>query len=212
MRTDEIYFIASFLLGILKSVELKRNYIFPTGEQTIMAVVGFDFGNDSCYISVARQGGIETIANDYSLRDTSSFVAFGERQRILGVGAKSQFLTNLKRTVFGFKHLLGRSFSDPVAQDIISSVPYKISEGPGGSILIQVSYGGQERSFTPEEMTAMLMTKLKETAEDVLKTKVKDCVIGCPCYFTDRERRALLDAAAIAGLIILMPCPSYLQI
>ena len=164
-----------------------------------MAVVGIDFGNDSCYISVARQGGIETIANDYSMRDTPSFVGFGERQRILGVGAKSQFLTNLKRTVFGFKHLLGRTFSDPVVQQIAATVPYKISEGPSGGILIETSYMGADRKFTPEEVTAMLMTKLKETAEEALKTKVKDVVIGCPCYFTDRERRALLDAAAIAG-------------
>jgi molecular chaperone DnaK (HSP70) len=86
-------------------------------------------------------------------------------------------------------------------QEIITSVPYKVSQGPGDSILIHVSYMGKESQFTPEEVTAMLMTKLKETAEEALKTKVKDVVIGCPCYFTDRERRSLLDAAAIAGAI-----------
>ena len=81
-----------------------------------MSVVGIDFGNDSCYISVARQGGIEVIANDYSMRDSPSFVSFGDRQRVLGVAAKSQMMTNLKRTFFGFKPLLGRKFSDPVVR------------------------------------------------------------------------------------------------
>lgn len=168
-----------------------------------MSVVGIDFGNHSCYISVARQGGIESIANDYSLRDTPSYVGFSERQRIMGVSAKSQHLTNLKRTAFNFKHMLGRKFQDPIAQEIISTLPYEVSEGPGGKIQISIDYLGSKQSFTPEEITAMLFTKLKLTAEDALKTQVKDVVISCPCYFTDRERRALMDAANMAGLNVL---------
>jgi len=168
-----------------------------------MSVVGIDFGNHSCYISVARQGGIESIANDYSLRDTPSYVGFSERQRIMGVSAKSQHLTNLKRTVFNFKHMLGRKFQDPIAQEIIATLPYEVSEGPGGKIQISIDYLGSKQSFTPEEITAMLFTKLKLTAEDALKTQVKDVVISCPCYFTDRERRALMDAANMAGLNVL---------
>lgn len=168
-----------------------------------MSVVGIDFGNHSCYISVARQGGIESIANDYSLRDTPSYVGFSERQRIMGVSAKSQHLTNLKRTVFNFKHMLGRKFQDPIVQEIIATLPYDVSEGPGGKIQISIDYLGSKQSFTPEEITAMLFTKLKLTAEDALKTQVKDVVISCPCYFTDRERRALMDAANMAGLNVL---------
>jgi len=168
-----------------------------------MSVVGIDFGNHSCYISVARQGGIESIANDYSLRDTPSYVGFSERQRIMGVSAKSQHLTNLKRTAFNFKHMLGRKFQDPIAQEIISTLPYEVSEGPGGKIQISIDYLGSKQSFTPEEITAMLFTKLRLTAEDALKTQVKDVVISCPCYFTDRERRALMDAANMAGLNVL---------
>ncbi len=168
-----------------------------------MAVVGVDFGNLNCYISVARAGGIETIANDYSQRDTPSVVGFSERQRIMGVGAKNQLLTNLKRTVFNFKHMLGRKFKDPYVQDTIRNLPYEVSEGQHGEIRIQIAYLDQKRAFTPEEITAMLLTKLKDTAEEALKTKVKDIVISCPSYFVDAERRALLDAAAIAGLNVL---------
>ena len=93
-----------------------------------MAVVGVDFGNLNCYISVARQGGIETIANDYSQRDTPSVVGFSNNQRIMGVGAKNQLLTNLKRTVFNFKHMLGRKFKDPYVQEVMKGLPYVIGE------------------------------------------------------------------------------------
>jgi len=168
-----------------------------------MAVVGIDFGNNNCYISIARAGGIETIANDYSLRETPSFVGFGERQRVLGVNSKNQQLTNLKRTVFGFKHMLGRQFKDPVVQESLIGLPFDVSEGRDGKILIHVKYLGSQNVFTPEEITAMLFTKLRITAEEALKTKVKDVVISCPSYFTDCERRALLDAGAIAGLNVL---------
>lgn len=168
-----------------------------------MAVVGVDFGNLTCYISVARAGGIESIANDYSMRETPSMVGFSEQQRIMGVGAKNQLLTNLKRTVFNFKHLLGRQFRDPYVQRLIGGLPYDISEGSAGEIRIQLSYMSKTRSFTPEEVTAMLFTKLKDTAEEALKTKVKDIVISVPAYFVDSERRALLDAAGIAGLNVL---------
>ena len=94
------------------------------------SVIGFDFGNQSCYIAVARAGGIETIANDYSLRDTPSFVAFSERQRCLGVNAKNQQMTNLKRTVYQFKHMLGRQFDDPIVQRDLAKLPYKVSPHP----------------------------------------------------------------------------------
>jgi len=168
-----------------------------------MSVVGIDFGNNSCVIAVARQGGIETIANDYSLRETPSFVGFSERQRIMGVNAKNQLLTNLKRTCFDFKHMLGRKFKDPIVQEIISKLPYDVTEGPNGKVQIHIDYLGTKTLFSPEEITAMLFTKLKLTAEEALKTQVKDVVISCPSYFTDCERRSLMDAANIAGLNVL---------
>jgi len=169
-----------------------------------MSVVGIDFGNQSCYIAVARGGGIETIANDYSLRDTPSYVAFSERQRALGVNAKNQQMTNLKRTVYQFKHMLGRQFADPVVQRDLPMLPYNVTEHPHtGRPIINMEYMGKGHEFTPEQITAMLLTKLKHTAEEALQNKVKDVVISCPSYFTDCERRGLLDAASMAGLNVL---------
>jgi len=168
-----------------------------------MSVVGFDFGYDTCYISVARAGGIETIANDYSLRDSPSMVALGDKSRTMCVGAKSQLLTNLKRTFFGFKSLLGRKFDDPIVQDEISRLPYQVKKGRDGDVAVEVDFLGKKQSFTPVQLTAMLFTKLKETADAALQTKVKDVVISVPVYYTDRQRHAMLDAAAIAGLNVL---------
>ena len=168
-----------------------------------MSVVGFDFGYDTCYISVARAGGIETIANDYSLRDSPSMVALGDKSRTMCVGAKSQLLTNLKRTFFGFKSLLGRKYEDPIVQDEISRLPYQVKKGRDGEVAVEVDFLGKKQSFTPVQLTAMLFTKLKDTADAALQTKVKDVVISVPVYYTDRQRHAMLDAAAIAGLNVL---------
>ncbi|KAK0166618.1 hypothetical protein PV327_004110 [Microctonus hyperodae] len=168
-----------------------------------MSVIGIDFGNESCYIAVARAGGIETIANDYSLRSTPSYVAFSEKNRILGVAAKNQTVTNMKNTIYGTKRLLGRKYNDPQVQREIQNLPYKISKQPDGSIGIHVQYLGEEHVFSPEQITAMLFTKLKEISETALQTIVNDCVISVPSYFTQAERHALLDAARIAGLNVL---------
>ncbi|XP_071749147.1 heat shock 70 kDa protein 4L isoform X1 [Lepeophtheirus salmonis] len=170
----------------------------------LMSVVGIDFGNENCYISVARAGGIESIANDYSMRDTPSYVAFGDKQRLMGVAAKSQHLTNLKKTFFGFKPLIGRKFKDPIVQNELKRIPYPVSEDPEtGNVLLHVDYLGKSHSFTPKQVTSMLFTKLKHTAEAALNTKVKDVVISVPTYYTDCERRCILDAANMADLNVL---------
>ncbi|XP_015608782.1 97 kDa heat shock protein isoform X2 [Cephus cinctus] len=168
-----------------------------------MSVIGIDFGNESCYIAVARAGGIETIANDYSLRSTPSCIAFSGKNRILGVAAKNQMVTNMKNTISGFKRLLGRKYNDPYVQRELKSLPFKTSELPDGSIGIHVQYLGEEHVFTPEQITGMLFTKLKDISETALQTAVNDCVISVPSYFTQVERQALLDAARIAGLNVL---------
>lgn len=168
-----------------------------------MSVIGIDFGNESCYVAAAKAGGIETLANDYSLRATPSCVAFDGKKRIIGVAAKNQQVTNMKNTVSGFKRLLGRKYNDPHIQRELNGIPTKIEQLPDGNIGIRVNYLGQEQSFTPEQLTAMLFTKLKETSTHALQAQVNDCVITCPVYFTNAERKALLDAAHIAGLNVL---------
>ncbi|XP_051171051.1 97 kDa heat shock protein isoform X2 [Leptopilina boulardi] len=168
-----------------------------------MSVIGIDFGNESCYVAVARAGGIETIANDYSLRNTPSCVAFSGKNRILGVAAKNQMVTNMKNTIYNFKRLLGRKYNDPFAQTEMKSMPFKTSQQANGNIGIHVQYLGEEHVFSPEQITAMLFTKLKDISETALQTVVNDCVISVPSYFTQAERQALLDAARIAGLNVL---------
>ncbi|XP_041785667.1 heat shock 70 kDa protein 4 isoform X1 [Anopheles merus] len=168
-----------------------------------MSVIGIDFGNDSSYVAVAKAGGIETIANDYSLRATPSFVAFAGRNRVLGVAAKNQQVTNMNNTIGNFKQLLGRKFDDPRAQEELRSLPYHTEALQDGGIGIRVNYLDEEHVFSPEQITAMLFTKLKEDAFKELKTQINDCVITVPSYFTNAQRQALLDAANISGLNVL---------
>lgn len=168
-----------------------------------MSVIGIDFGSETCYIASAKAGGIETLANDYSLRATPSCVAFDGKKRIIGVAAKNQQVTNMKNTVSGFKRLQGRKFNDPHVQRELNSIPTKVEAMPDGSIGFRVNYLDQEQCFTPEQLTAMLFTKLKETSTNALGAQVNDCVIACPVYFTNAERKAVLDAAHIAGLNVL---------
>uniref|UniRef100_A0A3P9LFJ9 Heat shock protein 4a n=1 Tax=Oryzias latipes TaxID=8090 RepID=A0A3P9LFJ9_ORYLA len=165
-----------------------------------MSVVGFDLGYQSCYVAVARAGGIETVANEYSDRCTPSFVSFGPRNRSIGASAKSQAVTNYKNTVQGFKRFHGRAFSDPYVQSAKSNLVYDVAQMPSGSTGLKVMYMEEEKVFGVEQVTAMLLTKLKETAESALKKQVIDCVISVPSYFTDAERRSVMDAAQIAGL------------
>ncbi|XP_075875756.1 heat shock 70 kDa protein 4a [Nelusetta ayraudi] len=165
-----------------------------------MSVVGFDLGFQSCYVGVARAGGIETIANEYSDRCTPSFVSFGQRNRSIGAAAKSQVVTNCKNTVQGFKKFHGRPFADPSVQAAKANLVYDLAQMPSGSTGIKVMYLEEEKVFSVEQVTGMLLTKLKETAESALKKPVADCVISVPGYFTDAQRRSVMDAAQIAGL------------
>ncbi|XP_023018225.2 heat shock protein 70Cb isoform X1 [Leptinotarsa decemlineata] len=168
-----------------------------------MSVIGIDLGNESCYVAVAKAGGIETIANDYSLRATPSCIAFSGKNRILGVAAKNQQVTNMKNTVYGLKRLLGRKFRDPHVQKEIQYLPYTVVEEKNGGIGIKVNYLNEEYKFSPEQCLAMLLTKLKDIATTALQTPINDCVISVPSYFTNNERKALLDSASIAGLNVL---------
>ncbi|XP_072899946.1 heat shock protein 105 kDa-like isoform X2 [Hemitrygon akajei] len=164
-----------------------------------MSVVGFDIGMQNCYIAIARAGGIETIANEYSDRCTLSVVSFGYKNRAVGIAAKSQLITNAKNTIINFKRFHGRAFNDPFIQNqkdklVFDLVPMETGVG------IKVMYMNKEQHFTTEQITAMLLSKLKATAESNLKKPVSDCVISVPSFFTNAERSSILKAAGIAGL------------
>lgn len=157
-------------------------------------------GSQSCYIAVARAGGIETIANEFSDRCTPSIISFGSKNRTIGVAAKNQQITHANNTVSNFKRFHGRAFNDPFIQKEKENLSYDLVQMKNGSVGIKVMYMDEEHLFSVEQITAMLLTKLKETAENNLKKPVTDCVISVPSFFTDAERRSVLDAAQIVGL------------
>ncbi|KAK2545976.1 Hspa4l [Columba livia] len=165
-----------------------------------MSVVGIDLGFLNCYIAVARSGGIETIANEYSDRCTPACISLGSKTRAIGNAAKSQIVTNVKNTLHGFKKLHGRAFEDPYIQAERARLPYELQKMPNGSVGVKVRYLDEERLFAIEQITGMLLAKLKETSESALKKPVADCVISVPSFFTDAERRSVMAAAQIAGL------------
>uniref|UniRef100_A0A4X2LYA9 Heat shock protein 105 kDa n=1 Tax=Vombatus ursinus TaxID=29139 RepID=A0A4X2LYA9_VOMUR len=165
-----------------------------------MSVVGLDVGSQSCYIAVARAGGIETIANEFSDRCTPSVISFGSKNRTIGVAAKNQQITHANNTVSNFKRFHGRAFNDPFVQKEKENLSFDLVPMKNGGVGIKVIYMDEEHYFSVEQITAMLLTKLKETAENNLKKPVTDCVISVPSFFTDAERRSVLDAAQIVGL------------
>uniref|UniRef100_A0A3Q0T2Y6 Heat shock protein family A (Hsp70) member 4 like n=1 Tax=Amphilophus citrinellus TaxID=61819 RepID=A0A3Q0T2Y6_AMPCI len=165
-----------------------------------MSVVGIDVGFQNCYIAVARSGGIETIANEYSDRCTPACVSLASKNRMIGNAAKSQIITNFKNTVHGFKKFHSRAFDDPFVQAEKPKLPYSLHKLANGNTGIKVRYLEEDKVFTVEQITGMLLTKLKETSENALKKPVVDCVISVPSFFTDAERRSVFDATQIAGL------------
>ncbi|KAG5016281.1 hypothetical protein JHK82_021950 [Glycine max] len=165
-----------------------------------MSVVGFDFGNESCIVAVARQRGIDVVLNDESKRETPAIVCFGDKQRFIGTAGAASTMMNPKNSISQFKRLIGRKFSDPELQRDLKSLPFLVTEGSDGYPLIHARYMGESKTFTPTQVFGMMLSNLKEIAEKNLTTAVVDCCIGIPVYFTDLQRRAVLDAATIAGL------------
>ncbi|XP_010475731.1 PREDICTED: probable mediator of RNA polymerase II transcription subunit 37b isoform X1 [Camelina sativa] len=168
-------------------------------EQKIGTVIGIDLGTTYSCVGVYHNKHVEIIANDQGNRITPSWVAFTDTERLIGEAAKNQAAKNPERTVFDPKRLMGRKFDDPDVQRDIKFLPYKVVN-KDGKPYIQVKVKGEDKVFSPEEISAMILTKMKETAEAFLGKKIKDAVITVPAYFNDAQRQATKDAGAIAGL------------
>ncbi|KAI9045027.1 Hsp70 chaperone Hsp88 [Aspergillus affinis] len=164
-----------------------------------MSVVGIDFGAQSTKIGVARNKGIDIITNEVSNRQTPSLVGFNARSRALGEAAKTQETSNLKNTVGNIKRLIGRSFSDPEVQLEQEYNTATICD-VNGQAGVEVNYLGKKEKFSATQLVAMYLTKIRDTAAKELKLPVSDVTISVPAWFTDVQRRAMLDAAEIAGL------------
>jgi L1 cell adhesion molecule like protein len=165
--------------------------------------IGIDLGTTFSCLGVWQNNKVEIIANDQGNRTTPSYVAFTENERIVGNGAKNQCAQNPSNTIFDAKRFIGRKFSDPVLQNDIKHFPFKVIADKDDKPLIQVKYKNEKRTFQPEEVSAMILSKMKETAESYLGEEVKDAVVTVPAYFNDSQRQATKDAGVIAGLNIL---------
>lgn len=166
--------------------------------------IGIDLGTTYSCVGVYKDGKVEIIANDQGNRTTPSWVAFTEDgQKLVGDSAKGQAASNTANTVFDVKRLIGHKFNDSKTQEDIRTLPYKVVEGRNGNCAIVVNYKGEEKRFTAEEISAMILTSMKETAEAFLGEKVTDAVITVPAYFNDAQRQSTKDAGAIAGLNVL---------
>ncbi|XP_042190447.1 heat shock protein 105 kDa isoform X1 [Callorhinchus milii] len=163
-----------------------------------MSVVGFDIGIMNCYIAVAKMGGIECIDNEYGDRCTPAIVSFGSKNRCIGIAAKHQSVMNAKNTISDFKRFHGQILIDSIDQTKFKrTFDLVLVENKIG---MKVMYLDNEQHFSIEQITAMLLSKLKSTAEIDLKRPVSDCVISVPYFFTNAERNSMLAAARIAGL------------
>jgi heat shock protein 4 len=165
-----------------------------------MSVIGIDLGNRNSIIAVAQRGGIDIVLNECSNRHTPSMVGFVGQERSIGEAAMVQYARNIRNTVAQVKRLIGRKWNEKELQDELPLLPFKVKEIGDGKIGIEVSYNGEQVTFTPEEVTAMVLVQLKAISENYLRTKVKDVVISIPGFFTSAQRRALLDSTQIAGL------------
>ena len=164
--------------------------------------VGIDLGTTYSCVAHFANDRVEIIANDQGNRTTPSFVAFTDTERLIGDAAKNQAAINPANTVFDAKRLIGRKFDDPEVQNDIKHFPFKVID-KGGKPNIQVEYKGETKVFTPEEISSMVLVKMKEVAEGFLGGTVKDAVVTVPAYFNDSQRQATKDAGLIAGLNVL---------
>jgi len=167
------------------------------------ASVGIDLGTTYSCVGIWSNDRVEIIANDQGNRTTPSYVAFNDTERLVGCAAKSQAAMNAENTVFDAKRLIGRKYSDPATQADMEHWPFKVTSGQGEKPQINVTYKGEQKKFYAEEISSMVLAKMKEVAESFVGTDVKNAVITVPAYFNDGQRQATKDAGAIAGLNVM---------
>ncbi|KAJ6986466.1 heat shock cognate 70 kDa protein 2 isoform X1 [Populus alba x Populus x berolinensis] len=165
--------------------------------------IGIDLGTTYSCVGVWQHDRVEIIANDQGNRTTPSYVAFTDTERLIGDAAKNQVAMNPINTVFDAKRLIGRRFSDASVQGDIKHWPFKVTPGAGDKPMISVNYKGEEKQFSAEEISSMVLIKMREIAEAYLGTTIKNAVVTVPAYFNDSQRQATKDAGVIAGLNVM---------
>jgi heat shock protein 5 len=165
-------------------------------------VIGIDLGTTYSCVGIMKNGKVEIMVNDQGNRITPSWVAFTDDERLVGDAAKNQYASNPHRTVFDIKRLIGQKFTDKAVQNDIKHFPFKVVN-KNGQPRVSVEVHKKETTFTPEEISAMVLGKMKEIAESYLGEPVKNAVVTVPAYFNDAQRAATKDAGTIAGLNVL---------
>ena len=165
--------------------------------------IGIDLGTTYSAVGVYQNGKVEIIANEQGNRTTPSYVAFNDTERLIGESAKAQSSLNAENTIFDAKRLIGRKVDDPVLAQDLKNWPFTVVGDSNKKPVIEVTYKNEQKRFQPEEISSMILTKMKETAESYLGTEVKNAVVTVPAYFNDAQRQATKDAGVIAGLNIL---------
>merc|ERR1712047_146721 len=183
-----------------QSKQGKANKLHKMGKRV---AVGIDLGTTYSCVGVFEHGKVEIIANDQGNRTTPSYVAFTDTERLIGDAAKNQVAMNPSNTIFDAKRLIGRKFDDATVQKDAKLWPFKVIKDSGNKPKMEVEFKCETKTFTPEEISAMILTKMKETAEAHLGHNVKGAVITVPAYFNDAQRQATKDAGVISGLNVL---------
>ncbi|KAJ1423191.1 heat shock protein 70 family, partial [Ochromonadaceae sp. CCMP2298] len=164
--------------------------------------IGIDLGTTYSCVAVWKNGRVEICPNEQGNRITPSYVAWnsGDGQRLVGDAAKNQAASNPENTIFDVKRFIGRKFSEPSVQKDAKLLPFKVTQGAGDKPMVEAVVGSEKKVMAPEEVSAMILRKMKEVAESFLGEKVEHAVVTVPAYFNDAQRQATKDAGTIAGL------------
>ncbi|OAP54835.1 chaperone DnaK [Fonsecaea erecta] len=202
--TTLFYLLLIFVcpLALIGRVNAQDQTPLNDSDSNYGTVIGIDLGTTYSCVGVMQNGKVEIIVNDQGNRITPSYVAFTDEERLVGDAAKNQYASNPTRTIFDVKRLIGRKFEDKDVQRDLKHFPFKVANKDGKPV-INVEVSGKPKTFTPEEISAMILGKMKEVAEAYLGKKVTHAVVTVPAYFNDAQRQATKDAGTIAGLTVL---------
>jgi endoplasmic reticulum chaperone BiP len=192
--------LATFTISIAFLLFFFSNVVTADDKKVEPPCVGIDLGTTYSVVGVWQKGQVEIIPNEMGNRITPSVVGFTDTERLIGDGAKNQLPQNPTNTIYTIKRLIGRKFTDPTVQKDMKLLSYKIVADKEGKPRAQVQFKGETKTFSAEEVSAMVLQKMKEIAETFLGKKVKNAVVTVPAYFNDAQRQSTKDAGTIAGL------------